>query len=680
MRSLIKKLFFRPLIFLNLLWLLIKPIFFKLRRYLFTAKRRIGRSAVCLIFIMGGFALPSELFAAEKISDSKRLELLSLLAQDENAEVRKQAVKEAGEISYKPEAIQILFLLAQDENAEVRKQTAIAAGEIGYKPEAIQILSLLAQDENAEVRKQTAIAAGEIGYKPEAIQILSLLAQDESENVRLQVANTLWELRHWWHGNANQPESLRVLSRLAQDKNTEVRKLARFFIYLQSSKLTYVGITAFKILFINQEEMDKKINKFLNNTGFALPPELLEAEEISDSKRLELLSLLAQDENAEVRKQAVWAAIKIGYKPETIQILSLFAQDESENVRLQVAKAVEEIGYKPETIQILSLLAQDESENIRLRMAYAAGLIGYKPETIQILSLLAQDESKNVRLQVVQAVHQFKRVHSEQPDSLQILSRLALDEDTKVRNSAKATLYLRGKGGTMNSIIASAQLLLAPVMLNPKIIEPKIDLFLNKIGYNLPPELFEAEEISDPKRLELLSQLAQDENVEVRIQAVWAAAIKIGYKPETIQILSLFAQDESENVRLQVAKAVEEIGYKPETIQILSQLAQDESENVRLQVANTLWKLSHWWHGNAKQPESLRVLSGLAQDEDTRVRHFARNVLYHWGGKGALYNRIGTIVRRTYDDPKLREAEIAARDWFLKKRGFLETNKSKEKQ
>ncbi len=402
MRSLIKKLFFRPLIFLNLLWLLIKPIFFKLRRYLFTAKRRIGRSAVCLIFIMGGFALPPALFAADKISDSKRLELLSLLAQDENAEVRKQAVKEAEEI----------------------------------------------------------------GYKPETIQILSLLAQDESENVRLQVVNALWQLGHWLRGN------------------------------------------------------------------------------------------------------------------------------------------------------------------------------------------------------------------SEQPDSLRILSGLAQDEDRRVRQKARNVLYLWGKGAAGNRLIAPYQLLFAPAMLRPE----RIDRFLNKMGYNLPPEIFEAEKISDPKLLQLLSLLAQDENVEVRKQAVWATAMKIGYKPEAIQILSLLAQDESENVRLQVVNAVEEIGYKPEAIQILSLLAQDESENIRFQVVNALWQLGSQRWGNAKQPESLRVLSRLAQDEDRRVRQKARNVLYLWG-KGSFGNRLRT-AGKLYFAPKALKPEIMEReiDTFLKKSGFMETNESKEKQ
>src|SRR3990167_6954 len=119
-------------------------------------------------------------------------EVLALLAQDQNADVRYNV---ALNTSTSPEA---LTLLAQDQDADVRYYVAQNTST------PAEVLTLLAQDQGADVRYSV---AQNTSTPPEA---LALLAQDQYADVRYGVAN-------------NTSTSPEVLTLLAQDQDADVR-------------------------------------------------------------------------------------------------------------------------------------------------------------------------------------------------------------------------------------------------------------------------------------------------------------------------------------------------------------------------------------------------------------------------------------------------------------------------
>src|SRR3990167_5950907 len=123
---------------------------------------------------------------------STSAEVLALLAQDQNADVRYNV---ALNTSTSPEA---LTLLAQDQDADVRYYVAQNTST------PAEVLTLLAQDQGADVRYSV---AQNTSTPPEA---LALLAQDQYADVRYGVAN-------------NTSTSPEVLTLLAQDQDADVR-------------------------------------------------------------------------------------------------------------------------------------------------------------------------------------------------------------------------------------------------------------------------------------------------------------------------------------------------------------------------------------------------------------------------------------------------------------------------
>src|SRR3990167_5870791 len=149
-------------------------------------------------------------------------EVLALLAQDQNADVRRNVARNTSATQ------QVLTLLAQDKDVYVR---CYVAQSTSTSPEA---LVLLAQDKDADVRYNVAQNTST------PAEVLTLLAQDQDATVRLSVAqNTSTppealallaqdqdaDVRHYVAQNTSTPAE--ALTMLARDQSADVRKAAQ---------------------------------------------------------------------------------------------------------------------------------------------------------------------------------------------------------------------------------------------------------------------------------------------------------------------------------------------------------------------------------------------------------------------------------------------------------------------
>jgi HEAT repeat protein len=125
---------------------------------------------------------------------SKATEALLTCAQDNEADIKAEAIKSLG-VQGKTEAVPLLInLMMHDNNMEVRKSAAYALGLIG-DPRAFDMLvfKMLDQNEVPEVRGMAAEALGDLGDQYAMAPLIRTLSDDSNE-VKFWAANSLGRL------------------------------------------------------------------------------------------------------------------------------------------------------------------------------------------------------------------------------------------------------------------------------------------------------------------------------------------------------------------------------------------------------------------------------------------------------------------------------------------------------
>jgi len=157
--------------------------------------------------------------------------LIKLLKEDNNSEVRSVAAGMLGGILMDKRSVKPLIESLKDQDADVRYSAAISLGQLYYDEvlEAVEPLIQLLQDKDSNVRAHSAYALGQIGGDEVNTPLIPLL-EDEDEDVRM------WTTTALMRRNSN--EVVEAVSKRLKDPSPKVRESAANTLRtLSSSKL-----------------------------------------------------------------------------------------------------------------------------------------------------------------------------------------------------------------------------------------------------------------------------------------------------------------------------------------------------------------------------------------------------------------------------------------------------------
>ena len=367
--------------------------------------------------------------------EAQTLQLLKAKGVDANRLWRYQA-----ELGEKEAAISFLLLRLEDENEDLRREAVQALGELGNASEiVINALLLRLQDENSRVRRQALQALVRLGNASEAlISALLLRLEDEDKSVRSLAAGILIHL-----GNTSEALITGLLLRL-EDEDKSVRSLAAGVL----SNLGNASEALISALLLRLEDGDKSVRVLaagiLSNLGNA-------SEAV-----ISTLVLRLEDVDKSVRVLAAGALSNLGNASEAvISTLLLYLEDVDKSVRREAARGLAKLGNASEAVMTALLLRlEDGDEWVRGEVIEALGRFGNASEAvISSLLLRLKDGDKSVRREAIEALSKLGNA------SEAVISALLLhleDEDESVRREAARGL---GKLGNTSEAVISSLLL-----------------------------------------------------------------------------------------------------------------------------------------------------------------------------------------------------------------------------
>ncbi|MEG4942121.1 HEAT repeat domain-containing protein [Microcoleus sp. F4-D5] len=367
--------------------------------------------------------------------EAQTLQLLKARGMDGNRLWRYQA-----ELGEKEAAISFLLLRLEDENEDVRREAVQALGGLRNTSEiVINALLLRLQDEDAKVRNQAAFALGWLGNASEiVINALLLRLEDGDNSVRASAARALGKF-----GNASESIISALLLCLEDGDNSVRRKAAEGL-----GKLGNASEIVINALLLRLEDEDNRVRR---KAAGALG-ELRNASE----PVISALLLRLKDGNEDVRAGAAYDLGDLGNASETvINAMLLCLEDANENVRLLTAQSLGKLGNASEAvISALLLRLEDGDNSVRACTAQALGKLGNASEAaISALLLRLEDGDNSVRACTAQALGKLGNASEAVISAL--LLRLEDGEDWVRREAASAL----GRLGNASEAAISALLL-----------------------------------------------------------------------------------------------------------------------------------------------------------------------------------------------------------------------------
>ncbi|MBE9129361.1 HEAT repeat domain-containing protein [Coleofasciculus sp. LEGE 07081] len=296
--------------------------------------------------------------------------------------------------------VETLLLRLEDENSDVRFNAVYALGKLGQGSETIvNALLLHLEDEDSGVRREAADALGKLGQTSETVvNALLLRLEDENSDVRVNAAYALGLLRQGSETIVN------ALLLHLDDEDSVMRDFAARAL----GRLGQGSETVVNALLLRLEDEDSGVRSY---AAFALGKLGQTSETVVNALLLRL-----EDEDADVRGSAASALGKLGQGSETVvNALLLRLDDQDSGVRWEAAHALGELGQDSETVvNALLLCLEDENSGVRGNAAFALGKLGQGSETVvNALLLHLDDEYSYVRVHAAIALGKLGKKSSD---------------------------------------------------------------------------------------------------------------------------------------------------------------------------------------------------------------------------------------------------------------------------
>jgi HEAT repeat protein len=336
-----------------------------------------------------------------------------------------------------------------------------------------------------------------------------------------------------------------------------------------------------------------------------------------------LMQVLTSDSDSDVRSKAAWALGKIE-DARAIQALEQALEDENADVRRQAARALGEIEDVAAVGALNQALVNDAVAGVRRMAAWALGEIE-SGESTDALAQALDDEDDDVRRTAAWALGEL-----EDPKAVEPLMRLVrrTDIDAEVRASAihalgeiedprSAGVFVELLTNDTSAEVRRRAAWALGEMEVSEGVEPLIQALKDSDAEVRSIVVWALGEIEDARAVVPLTQLLQDSNTEVRRKVLWALG-EMGDE-RAVSSISTALKDDDAEVRSMAAWALGEI-EGTEAVSALIGALQDPEADVRLKVA---WALGEIGDARAAEP----LMQVLQNDSSKEVRRQAARAL-----------------------------------------------------
>lgn len=391
------------------------------------------------------------------------LDIITILKDDENKEVRTWAAESLGKINGK-KSIEGLANALDDDDDDVRIAILNALGSLKEKSKKVlpslkrlylkerfsevkckivwciteiersnvlpYLLEIIIQEQDFKIRKEIILSIKRLGK--EAIQnssevFVDLMKNDENFEVRLTILTTLKEIIEEF------PEFIEIVVQILKiERNDEVKKQAIAIIrnHPEKAKSTipalihlmlndengeirfYITTALADISYFTDEEVDAFIQTLENDEYWLVRVEAAYAlgNSLNEKAVQPLLTTIERDTLLEVRQAASYALSTLGIIAESaiMEITNLLVKSDDEIIRWNAADSLKSMGGEAEKCLpiLINALEKDKAEHIRSIVAETIGSIGKDDKEIidALVKAMKQDKSSIVKGSAVWAL------------------------------------------------------------------------------------------------------------------------------------------------------------------------------------------------------------------------------------------------------------------------------------
>ena len=482
-----------------------------------------------------------------------------------------------------------LVLQLDDENSDTRESAAGALGDTG-DPRAINPLIAALKDEILPVQWAAKQALIKIG-KETVVSLVAAL-EDEAPSVRGIAAETLGEI--------NDPRAVKPLTIALKDEISPVQWAAK-------RALVKIGEPAVEALIETLKERDPFVRR---SSAEALG-------EIKDFRAVGPLLEIMKDANPNVRMTAKWALINIGEPvveallkalrgkdpsgrkiaasglglikdSRIIKSLIVAMQDDDPGVRETVIGA---LGDLKEHGAVKHLIIALNDKVLSVRESSKQALLKIGEQSISPLAQALREESSDVRKATAEVLGEFN-----DPGSVENLIEALKDENPEVQMASKRALLKLGEYAVEPLIRAMGR--------GDSAIRKNVSEVLG--------------EINDPRAINPLIELLEDENHEVQMASRWSL-IKMG--GQAVEPLIRAVRRGGSTIRRNASEALGEIKDSRAVGSCIAALKDRDSE-VRLAAKIALEKFKDF---------AVKPLIAAMKDGDSHVQLAAKWILVNIG-------------------------------------------------
>ncbi len=297
---------------------------------------------------------------------------------------------------------ELLVSLMQDQDYEVRTEAVVALGKMQLEQAALPMLENLEKDPEGEVRIEVVKALSKIN-SPQAIdRLIRCFKEDGYPELAYQIDdlefNACWEVQSSLMDALAEIGDLRAVDPLIEVLEEDGYEDLQESGFRALAKLS--GDRARKFL-LKQLKDGAAIGRRRAAGALADLPELQNANDSNHQQILTGLTNALNDADPGVRINAAQALLASGNVEATVKIAALL-NDTNTDVRAEVASVLGTIGGR-EIVDRLHQLLIEDNLNLRKRIVRVLGSIG-EPLSVKPVSFFLDDSDKNLVYEVVVAL------------------------------------------------------------------------------------------------------------------------------------------------------------------------------------------------------------------------------------------------------------------------------------
>ena len=545
-----------------------KPLMEKLIERL--NEQKVG--SVDLARVIAHFGKPTQIPSLTKLIDSSSLELLQSLVdtlgdighedalpalfktlKHKNEDVKISSVKAIGKIEHRDAVVPLIEALS-DSSDYVRDEAAVALGELSDKRAFGPLIELLNQDPHEDIIRALEQLDGASAvpflikglaedkfYEDTAVRAMNVIKEFESEKQALDALVTIVK-------NKNR-EDLTRMKALDLIGNTEDQQVGNLLLKLVLDEKESRLVRRWAIRSLGDLKAKQALGELasLAFEGYSSDVPLIEKiARLGSSEISDLLTTIRQDQDSDIRKEAILAIGKIRDQTFFKPLLSVL-REKGVNDRVLI-NTIEALGFmgRKEAVKPLIAFLKSDSKYLRKATVVALGEINDDSAIPTLIRVLKEDEDSYTRSSASKALGNTAK-RSVIPALIESLH----DSSYSVRHDSRAALVK---------------------LLDASLVTQFIDDLLNdekKAQYR--KEVIEILlNVDQPDVIEALRASMKNENKSIKIAAMQAlGTLKLDTAVD--EILEMLANEEDEYLVQSAILALDKIG-NPKAIPMLIKL------------------------------------------------------------------------------------------------------------